>query len=107
MEIEKAEEIRCDIENLCGALSRPDRVVSCMPEHKSGEKRRFQSSAYWDVLIDEEDERALTINYSIRRKPKFWIEEFDERGDIFKTTDLFGNWDKSKFEREFSRIVSK
>lgn len=109
MEIAKADEIRRDIECLCKALSWPGRAISCMPEHKTGEKRRFQNSAYWDILIDEEggDERALTINYSIKRRPKFWIEEIDDRGDIAKSVDLFSNWDKSKFEREFSRIIRK
>ena len=104
---EKVEGIRCDILSLCRALSRPDRVVSLMPESRLDGRRRITSSTYWDILIEEgRDEQALTINYSVKRRPKYWVEEIDERGDIFKSTDLFSNWDKSKFEREFSRIGS-
>ena len=109
MEIWKVSEIQRDIINLCKALSRLGRTVSCMPMTYSSKSKAKQNSAYWDIIIDEEekDEQALTINYSIKRRPKYWIEELDGRGDIAKTIDLFSNWNKLKFEREFTRIVSK
>jgi hypothetical protein len=109
MEAIKADEIRRDIINLCKALSWTGRTISCMPEPETGTKQRFRNSAYWDIIIDEDEEkeRALTINYSVKRRPKFWIEEIDDNGDIANTVDLFSNWDKSKFEMEFARIIRK
>lgn len=109
MELEKVNEIGSDIEKLCKALSWTGRMISCMPTTFPNKAKAARSSAYWDIVVDEDEEkgRALMINYSVKRRPKFWIEEIDDSGDIANTVDLFSNWDKSKFEMEFSRIIRK